>query len=83
MIKKEKDKEKLEVKYQKLKKRVAARIRATEKQRGTSPRLEQLSEALGLGTFERFVLLELIRQTFTSTLHQPARRSFLRDASSN
>jgi len=63
MMKNDIDKEKLEVKFQKFKKRVETRIRATEQQRGTSPRLEQLSEALELGSFERFVLLDLIRET--------------------
>jgi len=62
-MKNDMDREKLELKFQKLKKRLSARIRATESQRGASPRLEQLCEALELGSFDRFVLLELIRQT--------------------
>jgi len=65
----ERDQEKLDLKYQKLKKRVTARIRATEVERGVSPRLEQLCQALELGNFERFVLLQLIRDTL-----DPSRR---------
>lgn len=62
-LRNDRDREKLDLKYQKLKKRVTARIGATEVQRGVSPRLEQLCQALELGNFERFVLLQLIRDT--------------------
>jgi hypothetical protein len=48
-------------KLKKLKEKLALRLRLSKKEKGMSPRLEQLCEALKLCQFERFVILDLIR----------------------
>jgi len=62
-LKLSKEAEKLELKGEKLKERIASRVLATKSQRNTVPRLEQLCDALDLSFFERFVVLKLMRRT--------------------
>lgn len=57
--------EKLETRMQKIKDRIRCRLQATKNERKRLPRLEQLTEVLALGDFDRFVILNLIKSTIS------------------
>lgn len=57
--------EKLETRLKKIKDRIRCRLQATKMDGKRLPRLEQLTEVLELGEFDRFVILNLIRSTIS------------------